>query len=87
METNTWYKKPSDMLPIDLKIEDYSTNEKIGYLPRKLTQVTDTPFDNERPGDIAYYAPWAIWSSSTTATDIRKGLSASGASMKALSLF
>lgn len=46
------------MLPLQLKIEDYSTNEKIAYLPRKLTQVVDQPFDNERPGDVAYYVPW-----------------------------
>lgn len=55
---NTSARELLDLLPIDLKIEDYSTNEKIAYLPRKLTQVTDIPFDNERPGDIAYYAPW-----------------------------
>lgn len=46
------------MLPLDLKIDDYSTNEKIAYLPRKLTQIVDEPFGNTRPGDIAYYAPW-----------------------------
>lgn len=46
------------MLPLDLKIEDYSTNEKITYLPRKLTQIRDEPFGNERPGDVAYYTPW-----------------------------
>lgn len=46
------------MLPLDLTIGDYSTNEKIAYLPRKLTQLLDEPFGNERPGDIAYYAPW-----------------------------
>lgn len=46
------------MLPLDLKITDYSTNEKVAYLPRKLTHVVDEPFDNERPGDVAYYAPW-----------------------------
>lgn len=46
------------LLPLDLKIEDYSTNEKIAYLPRKLTKHQDVPFDDGRPGDIAYYAPW-----------------------------
>ncbi|WP_421407241.1 cyclophilin-like fold protein [Agrobacterium tumefaciens] len=61
--TATLFDNPSarelkKMLPLDLTIEDYSTNEKIAYLPRKLTQVTDKPFDNARPGDIAYYAPW-----------------------------
>lgn len=48
----------TSMLPLDLTIEDYSTNEKIAYLPRKLTEEGSGPFDNERPGDLAYYAPW-----------------------------
>ena len=37
------YDNPSardfvSMLPLDLSIADYSTNEKIAYLPRKLTE-------------------------------------------------
>lgn len=48
----------ASMLPLDLKIEDYSNNEKITYLPRKLTTEGSRPFDNERPGDLCYYAPW-----------------------------
>lgn len=46
------------LLPLDLKIEDYSTNEKIAYLPRKLTKHQDVAFSDGRPGDIACYAPW-----------------------------
>ena len=45
-------------LPLDLAIEDYSTNEKIAYLPRKLTEEGSEPFSNEQPGDLCYYAPW-----------------------------
>jgi hypothetical protein len=61
--TATLYDNPSardfaSMLPLDLTIDDYSTNEKIGYLPRKLTEEGSGPFGNERPGDLAYYAPW-----------------------------
>jgi hypothetical protein len=61
--TATLFDNPSaqellGMLPLELKVEDYSTNEKIAYLPRKLMQVKDAPFSDERPGDIAYYAPW-----------------------------
>jgi hypothetical protein len=60
--TATLYDNPSardfaSMLPLDLTIGDYSTNEKIAYLPRKLTEEGG-PFGNEAPGDLAYYAPW-----------------------------
>ena len=48
----------ASMLPLDLMIEDYSTNEKIAYLPRKLTEEGSGPFTNEAPGDLCYYAPW-----------------------------
>jgi hypothetical protein len=48
----------ASMLPLDLTIDDYSTNEKISYLPRKLTEEGSGPFTNEAPGDLCYYAPW-----------------------------
>jgi hypothetical protein len=61
--TATLYDNPSardfaSMLPLALTIDDYSTNEKIAYLPRKLTEEGSGPFGNEAPGDLAYYAPW-----------------------------
>ena len=61
--TAALYDNPSardfaSMLPLDLTIDDYSTNEKIAYLPRKLTEEGSGPFGNEAPGDLAYYAPW-----------------------------
>jgi hypothetical protein len=48
----------SSLLPLDLVIDDYADNEKIAYLPRKLTEEASGPFDNEQPGDLCYYAPW-----------------------------
>ncbi len=59
----TLYDNPSardfaSMLPLDLKIEDYSNNEKIAYLPRKLIEEGSGPFANEQLGDLCYYAPW-----------------------------
>ncbi|MCA2377282.1 MFS transporter [Agrobacterium genomosp. 3 str. RTP8] len=59
----TLYDNPSardfaSMLPLDLKITDFSSNEKIAYLPRKLTVEGHGPFDNERPYDLCYYMPW-----------------------------
>ncbi|MEE3627695.1 cyclophilin-like fold protein [Nitrospirillum sp. BR 11752] len=48
----------ASLLPLALSISDYSTNEKIAYLPRKLSEEGDRPFGNEAPGDLCYYAPW-----------------------------
>ena len=46
------------MLPLDLTIEDNSTNEKIARLPRRLTEDGSGPFRGEAPGDLCYFAPW-----------------------------
>lgn len=46
------------MLPLEATIEDYSTNEKIVRLPRKLPGDGATLFSGEAPGDLCYYAPW-----------------------------
>lgn len=61
--TATLYDNPSardfaSMLPLDLEIDDYASNEKIAYLPRKLTIEGHGPFGNERPYDLCYYMPW-----------------------------
>jgi hypothetical protein len=61
--TATLYDNPSArdfyaMLPLDLTIENYGQNEKIAYLPRKLTEEGSGPFDNERPYDLCYFMPW-----------------------------
>ena len=57
-EDNPFARDLFSMLPLDLKISDYSTNEKIAYLPRKLTEEGSGRFDNEAIGDLCYYAPW-----------------------------
>jgi hypothetical protein len=44
-------------LPLKIKVENYSDNEKIFYPPKKLN-TTDTPQANARTGTLAYYAPW-----------------------------
>ena len=84
--TATLYDNPSardfaSMLPLDISIEDYSTNEKIAYLPRKLTEDGSGPFSNEAPGDLCYYAPWGNLAFFMPATAIRAGLSGSDALM------
>lgn len=49
----------ASMLPLhNLTIDNYADNEKISYLPRKLTEEGSGPFGNEQPGDLCYYAPW-----------------------------
>ncbi|MET4035711.1 hypothetical protein ABIB94_007412 [Bradyrhizobium sp. JR7.2] len=58
LEDNPSAREFAAMLPLDLGIEDYSTNEKIAYLPRRLTEERGGPFSNEAPGDLCYYAPW-----------------------------
>ena len=45
-------------LPLDIKVENYSSNEKIFYPPKKL-DIADTPQANaHETGTLAYYAPW-----------------------------
>jgi hypothetical protein len=47
----------ASMLPLDPTIEDYSNNEKIAYLPRKLTEDGSGPVGSEQPGDLCYCQP------------------------------
>ena len=44
-------------LPLSIKVENYSNNEKIFYPPEKL-DITATPKANAKAGTLAYYAPW-----------------------------
>jgi len=61
--TATLYDNPSardffSMLPLHLTVSDYAHNEKIAYLPRKLTEEGSGPFGNEQPYDLSYFMPW-----------------------------
>ena len=59
LEDNPTARDFAALLPLEgLKIENYGNNEKISYLPRKLTEEGSGPFGNERPGDLCYFAPW-----------------------------
>jgi hypothetical protein len=58
LEDNPSARDLVSMLPLDLKISDYATNEKIAYLPRKLTGDGSGRFGDEAVGDLCYYAPW-----------------------------
>lgn len=45
------------MLPLRVQVENYSTNEKIFYLPKKLN-ISETPEADPEVGALTYYAPW-----------------------------
>ncbi len=44
-------------LPLTIKVEDYSSNEKIFYPPKKLA-TANTPLADAKAGTLAYFAPW-----------------------------
>ncbi|WP_127024812.1 cyclophilin-like fold protein [Rheinheimera mangrovi] len=46
-------------LPLTLKLKDYASTEKIGFLPDKLTTQGAPSGSTPAVGDISYYAPWA----------------------------
>lgn len=46
------------LLPLDLTIEDFSTNEKIARLPRLLDEGGLVDYDDEAPGDLCYFIGW-----------------------------
>ena len=46
------------MLPAELEIEDFSNNEKIVHLPRRLDEGGFEPFSDETPGDLCYFLGW-----------------------------
>lgn len=45
-------------LPLDLEVQDFSTNEKTFYPPKEL-DISDAPPANADRGTLAYYSPWA----------------------------
>ena len=44
-------------LPLSIKVENYSNDEKIFYPPKKLN-TDSTPKADAKAGTLAYYAPW-----------------------------
>lgn len=45
-------------LPLTLKLEDYASTEKVGFLPDKLSTEGAPAGSTPAIGDISYYAPW-----------------------------
>lgn len=58
LEDNPSARDLFSMQPLVLKVSDYSSNEKIAHLPRKLTEEGSGRFGDEAVGDLCYYAPW-----------------------------
>ena len=44
-------------LPLRVKVENFSSNEKIFY-PKEKLETTNTPLAPKTEGALAYYAPW-----------------------------
>ena len=73
------YDNPSardfvSLLPLDLMIDVYGNNEKIAYLPRKLTEEGSGPLQRRRAWGFRLSSPrGAIWRCIMEHTAIRKG--------------
>ena len=48
----------ASMLPLTLPFKDFSNNEKIASLPKRLSKPQGPEDSTARIGDFAYYAPW-----------------------------
>lgn len=46
------------VLPLELIVNDFSTNEKIAYLPRRLNEGGLVDYSDEAPGDLCYFLGW-----------------------------
>ncbi|QGY42026.1 hypothetical protein GM415_09075 [Pseudodesulfovibrio cashew] len=46
-------------LPLEIEVENYGSNEKIFYPPKKLNTSNTPLVKGAQPGTLAYYAPWA----------------------------
>ncbi|QJT11202.1 hypothetical protein DQK91_16420 [Oceanidesulfovibrio marinus] len=51
-------KELYSQLPLDIAVENYSSNEKIFYPPKKLNTANTPLAKNVQAGTLAYYAPW-----------------------------
>ncbi|CAN7264325.1 cyclophilin-like fold protein [Devosia sp. Root413D1] len=58
LEDNASAREFAAMLPLDLTMSDFGGNEKISYLPEKLTALVRGPVPDAAPGDLCYYVPW-----------------------------
>jgi hypothetical protein len=62
------------MLPLTLRMKDYSGTEKISDLPRKVSTKNAPSGYDPSVGDIAYYSPWGNLAIFYKDFDYSKGL-------------
>ncbi len=58
LEDNSASRSFLAMLPVEVTLEDYASNEKIFYPAEKLSTADVPDGVDPEPGDITYYAPW-----------------------------
>ena len=58
LQDNATARDLISLLPLDLTIEDFSTNEKLAHLPRRLDETGRQPSTDESPGDLCYFRGW-----------------------------
>ena len=58
LEDNATTRDFVSMLPLDLTISDFSDNEKIVHLPRRLDEGGLVDYSDEAPGDLCYFRGW-----------------------------
>jgi len=51
-------KDLASQLPMKIKVEDYASNEKIFYPPKKLSTAGSPSGYEPKVGDVTYYSPW-----------------------------
>jgi len=57
LENNPAVRDFIALLPLSLTMENYA-NERIAYLPRKLSDKDAPTGSTPKAGDLSYYAPW-----------------------------
>jgi hypothetical protein len=58
LENSSAARKFAQMLPLELKLEDYHATEKIADLPSRLPNGDAPEGIDPDAGDITYFAPW-----------------------------
>lgn len=58
LDNNATTRDLITLLPLTLTIEDFSSNEKLAHLPRRLDETGRRPIANEAPGDLCYFRGW-----------------------------